>query len=454
MDKLKIEQLLRELEREELARIETENIAEKVTFDLYKSNKKLQSIFNITSDGIAVLDLDTNFLLFNDSYLKMTGYTKEELLCKKCIEITASKDIARTDAVVKEVIEKNNVVNFEKTYILKDGKNIDIDMSLALMPDKKSLLISTRDITDRKKKDKEIEKYVQLIDTNISTSSTDLSGKITSVSEAFCNITKYTKEELIGKNHNIVRHPSQGDELYKDLWKTITANKTWEGEIKNQDKYGNFYWVKASIFPDFDENGKKIGYTSIRQDISDKKRIEEISITDGLTGIYNRRYFNDIFPKVINSAKRRNELISLLIIDIDHFKQYNDNYGHQNGDDVLIRVAKTIKESLHRADDYCFRLGGEEFGVIVKIDTREKQIKFAEDIRINIENLKIPHTKSDTSKYITISTGMFCQNANNIQDMDEIFKDADDLLYEAKNQGRNRVVSNLDLTKKPVNYII
>jgi len=283
------------------------------------------------------------------------------------------------------------------------------------------------------------QRYLELIDKYVITSSTDLDGTIVSASEAFCSISGYSKEELIGQNHRIVRHNDMPSILYKQLWNTITQDKTWSGEIKNRKKDGNYYWVEAAISPIYNELGKKIGYTAIRQDITDKKLIEEISITDGLTNIYNRRYFNETFPKVIDGAKREDELVCFLLMDIDHFKQYNDNYGHQAGDDVLIRFAQCMKDNLKRADDMAFRLGGEEFGIVYKSDTKEKSLEFANTIREQIEALEIPHEYSSASKYVTASMGLVSGRASTLGDMDSVFKQADDLLYEAKESGRNQV---------------
>ena len=112
------------------------------------------------------------------------------------------------------------------------------------------------------------------------------------------------------------------------------------------------------------------------------------------------------------------------------------------GDSVLIKVSKSIKDSLKRADDFCFRLGGEEFGVIFKSDTKEKAFEFANIIRNNIENIEIEHQKSQVSKFITVSIGLSTKYAIDIEFNDLFYKEADDLLYQAKDQGRNRVVSN------------
>ena len=289
----------------------------------------------------------------------------------------------------------------------------------------------------------QMKKYIKIVDENVLTSSTDLDGNITYASEAFCEISGYSKDELIGQNHRIIRHSDMKESTYKELWETITSGKTWKGEIKNKKKNGDYYWVKASISPVFDNKGEIISYTAIREDITDKKIIEEISITDGLTNIYNRRYFDEIFPKIINEAKRKNELVAFVFMDIDHFKQYNDNYGHQKGDEVLINFAACLKQSLHRSSDYTFRLGGEEFAVVYQMETKEKAVEFANNLRKNIENLKIEHKYSSVSSYITASMGLICKNANEIV-IDEIYKQADDLLYQAKRSGRNQVKVNED----------
>lgn len=285
----------------------------------------------------------------------------------------------------------------------------------------------------------EMEGYIKIVDENILTSATDLTGKIIYASKAFCEISGYKQEELLGKCHNIIRHPDMPKEVFEDLWQTIQNNETWQGELKNRKKDGGYYWVDASITPVFDEENKKVGYTAIRQDITDKKIIEEISITDGLTNIFNRRHFNEIFPKYINSAKRKEELLAFLIMDVDHFKQYNDTYGHQKGDDVLKSIAQVLQNSLQRAEDYCFRLGGEEFGVLFKTQSKQKALVFANQIRQSIEDTHIEHKGNSASAYVTASMGLYCDTAEVIDNMDQIFKKADDLLYKAKESGRNNV---------------
>lgn len=411
----------------------------KIVSALDESNAELEAIFATSKDGIAITDLETNFLYANNAYLAMTGFTSEELYCKSCAALSIPEDLSRAIKTIGEVIEKGYVENFEKTCIVKDGKQVIVNMAIALMPDKKRFLITTKNVTEAKKLEKETQKHIKLIDENIITSSTDLKGNITYTSEAFCIISGYSKEELIGQNHRVVKHPDMAKEIYTDMWQKLINDQVWEGELKNKKKDGSYYWVFSKIYPLYGEEGKKYGYTAIRTDITDKKKIEEISITDGLTSIYNRRHFNDVFPKFIQSSKRNNDIACFILLDIDHFKLYNDTYGHQMGDNALIHVAKSIKASLRRADDYCFRLGGEEFGILFKTQLQEHTIEFAETLRCNIENLKIDHENNSASPYITVSLGLVISENNSILTCDDIYKQADDLLYKAKQLGRNRV---------------
>lgn len=412
-----------------------------------EENINLQTIFDITKDGIAIIDLDTNFLFFNNAYLEMTGYSSEELLEKNCADFSISEDIQKSKDIIQEVVEKGFVENFEKTCIVKGDKRLSVNISFALMPDKKRIIVSTKDITEQKRKEKIIQDYVQLIDMSVITSSTDLKGNITYVSDAFCTISGYTKDELLGKNHRVVRHPDMDINIYKELWNTITLDMVWAGEMKNLKKDGGYYWVQASISPTYDEYGNKIGYTSVRQDITDKKRLEQISITDGLTNIYNRRYFDNIFSKILKSRDRIIGYEFFLIFDIDYFKQYNDHYGHHMGDDALIQVARGLQNSLKDKSDYCFRLGGEEFGVLYKVDTKEKGIEYAETIRKNVLDLKIEHKYNSVSSYLTISMGLVCINSTDNKEKceAEIYQQADQLLYDAKKSGRNQLKFDLEI---------
>lgn len=169
------------------------------------------------------------------------------------------------------------------------------------------------------------------------------------------------------------------------------------------------------------------------------EKIEELTITDGMTGLYNRRYFDKVFEENLRVQQRTKQLLVFIMLDIDFFKQYNDTYGHQAGDEAIKAVAKHLKLSLKRASDMAFRLGGEEFGILCVGMNEADVLTFANSIRTNIENEKIEHKNSKVSNYLTISMGVIIVKAGNIESVSHMYKCADRALYEAKEGGRNRV---------------
>ncbi len=402
---------------------------------------RLESIFKLSLDGIAILDLDSNFIMFNKSYSEILSFDEDELRQKTFIGISIEEDKAKAESAIKEVKQKGFLEDFQIKCYSKYRDIIDLSLNISLMPDGEHFLVTAKDITQTNELQHNLNNYISLVDKSVITSSTDLKGNIVSVSDAFCEISKYSKKELIGQPHNIVRDPDFPKDIYEDLWSTIKDNKTWKGEIKNRAKDGSIYWVSAEISPIFDKFGEKTGYTAIRQDITDKKTIETLLITDSLTGINNRRYFTEHFPRVLNSAKRDNHLIAFLIFDVDHFKQYNDNYGHQMGDKVLQGIGSGVSEVLHRGNDYFFRLGGEEFGVVFIPDSKEKALEFSEKIRQAIVDLDIEHKFNSAADCVTASFGLECLEAKDVESVDDMYKNADLKLYEAKESGRNKISS-------------
>ncbi|MDD5717966.1 MAG: diguanylate cyclase [Sulfuricurvum sp.] len=288
-------------------------------------------------------------------------------------------------------------------------------------------------------KTRQVREYVNIIDQNVITSQTNINGDITYASDAFCKISGYTREELIGENHRIIRHPDMKREFFVELWKTITAGETWRGEIKNRKADGGYYWVDTTISPNIEE-GKITGFTAIRHDITNQKLIEELSITDSLTGLYNRRHYAKTIQEEMNRVRRHNTSLALMMIDVDYFKLYNDTYGHQAGDEVLIRVADVLKMYTSRSGEYAFRMGGEEFAVLVSDMTHEEYLSLGRRIGETVEQLALPHIKNEVSSYVTISLGITEFYGNESIDCEQLYKDADTQLYVAKESGRNRVM--------------
>lgn len=277
-----------------------------------------------------------------------------------------------------------------------------------------------------------LEQSAKIIDQYVDTSKTDLEGRITSVSTAFARNNGYTKEELIGKKHSIQRHPETPDEIYTQMWSQLTQEKIWEGEIKNRRKDGSDFWVEMLIVPTYDKEHRHNGYMSIRRDISNQKHIEKLAITDYLTQIYNRQFFNEELNKSISMYHRYQTPFALIMLDIDYFKQINDTYGHLVGDECLIELSSLIKTHL-RENDILARWGGEEFMILLPYSSQDEAMQIAQKLRSLVEFHLFNNIGS-----LTISLGVSC--FSNEDSFDTILERTDKALYRAKVEGRNRVV--------------
>lgn len=248
--------------------------------------------------------------------------------------------------------------------------------------------------------------------------------------------------------------PPELAKVYFEQDKSLFENpgkQEYKAYVKCSDgKIRTFMFYKSTL-----ENDAKevIGLVGIMLDISaleerhseldeKNKQLETLSATDSLTGVFNRRKFDEVFPRSLLIAKRNNYILNFVIIDVDNFKLYNDSYGHSEGDNALKIIADTLQARLLRPDDYIFRLGGEEFGLLFYSRDEISALKLADSIRSDVQNLEIKQVNSDECNKLTISLGLITVKFQ-FENIKFIYEEADRLMYKAKKSGKNRVISKL-----------
>lgn len=309
--------------------------------------------------------------------------------------------------------------------------SIPLSIVISRLPTKLNEKISSQN--------KKLQEYVTLIDQNIVTATTGVTGMITAISSAFSRLSGYSKNELIGQKPAVLDHPD-AESVEKDVvLQKIQAEQVWKGEFYNSTKAGDAYWLEATVLPKLDNAKELSGYTAIYQDITDKKRIEQLSITDALTGLYNRRFFDETIKNEMGRAMRDDKQLAFAMLDIDYFKQYNDHYGHHKGDEVLSALGQLLQQTLSRSSDFCFRLGGEEFGLLFSGLSPEEALDFTENVRARIAGLAIEHQWGCEEKIVTASFGLLSITPAPGITVDTVYQRADKALYRAKSDGRNRV---------------
>lgn len=177
-----------------------------------------------------------------------------------------------------------------------------------------------------------------------------------------------------------------------------------------------------------------------RRSFVESLRLNDLAERDGLTGLYNRRAYNAYMERIWRQSRREQSQITVMLIDIDHFKPFNDLYGHQAGDDALKRVAEVLAMGAQRPLDFAARYGGEEFALVLYGPANERGRDLPEQIRRKVEGLAIAHAGSSASAYLTISMGVSIVTPGAERSLAGAIQMADEALYQAKEEGRNRVV--------------
>jgi len=277
-----------------------------------------------------------------------------------------------------------------------------------------------------------------IIDEHVIYSTTDCNGIIIDASPAFCARSGYSKEELVGRSHSLLRAPEMQDAVYQELWESIENDEAWSGELKNIAKNGDSYWIKCIIRPLFDEEGRKSGYIALRENITREKEIEAHALIDEVTQIYNRRKINHDIMVAIERYERYGAPFSLVMLDIDHFKSFNDQYGHPVGDEILVKISSFMLGRTRHSDIFA-RWGGDEFALLLPNISKEQATQLCEKLRNAIaENTcAVLQRRFNITQHLTCSFGVTAMRQDDT--IDSLVGRTDRALYVAKERGRNCV---------------
>ena len=261
------------------------------------------------------------------------------------------------------------------------------------------------------------------------------------VNKAFSTLTKFSEEEALGNTPRMLQGPKTSSEMREKIYQHLCKGEQVVDEIYNYDKHGKEYWIELNIVPLKNSYGKVTHFAAIERNITERKdheqNLTEMAMTDTLTGLANRRSFYSKAKLALYEVIKQKSSFFLAVIDIDYFKKVNDTYGHDMGDEVLVKIARLMNNNI-RETDILGRVGGEEFALILKNVTKENGIKRLDTIRHSIESISIILS---TGESLSLSVSIGCTDIiPESKNIDEMIKQADIALYQAKEEGRNRTV--------------
>lgn len=265
-------------------------------------------------------------------------------------------DFFKRANTTNEKIETKNMKFYEfKELAINANKMIDIKLQneYEIESKNKEVLINLSLLNE----------YKKAVDASAIVSKTDKNGVITFANEKFCKISGFSKEELIGSKHSLVKHPDTKTEVYQELWKTILNKRVWKGVLKNRTKEGKTYYVKSTIVPILDLHSNIKEFIAIRYDISDlinqEKRIK-LQTTDMLTNLPNRQ-------KLLEDLEAKDGMI-LSVFNILRFKEVNEYFGFEIGDKLLLEVARKLYSLLNDSKLSLYKLQGDEFAILAHVN--------------------------------------------------------------------------------------
>ena len=402
---------------------------------LQESEERYRLLVETAVSGIFQTSIHGDLLFANPAMKKILGYHKDDAFEHLNIG-HFYKHLSKRRELLHELRQHKSVQNYEIDIISKNGDEKIILLNVSLVG--KSITGMFIDITEIKKAQEQIKVLSQVV-TQIddSVALTDIDGTIHYVNDAFAKHTGFSEEELIGKTQRLLKSGHHPQEFYKLLWDTILAGNSFRATFINKKKGDGIFYEEKTITPLKNKEGEITGFVSTAKDITDRVKMEEAlresAQTDHLTGLYNRLKFEDSIARELEMKRRYGQRFSLILFDIDHFKEVNDTYGHDIGDQVLKQLAQLLNERM-RKTDIIARWGGEEFIVLLPETTLDTALMLAEKIRTAVADFPF-----EAVEQVTISLGV----TEFLDDDSEqkIIKRVDDALYKAKELGRNRVIS-------------
>ncbi len=457
-------------------------LASRMTEALRERNERLREITATLGEGVVVQDADGVVTFANPATTEHLGWTPEDLVGRDASATILSNKPDDSD-LVKALRQGESFTSEHRFLTRRDGSVLPV--ALSTRPMKRDgvyvgNVIAFRDISEQlrmRAASQRNEQFRALFEYSLEgLFLIDVGGRVVDVNRVACEMLGYERDELIDRYAGDFMHIAQtgllnNERAAEELVEHHMATAVNEVECKRGDGSG---FAAEITFSPVEHGGQSLFLVTAR-DVSARKSAEEVitkmlselavarrqaelanqelqasnkkllqlSQQDPLTGIANRRHFNDFLRHEWQRARRENTYVSLVLLDIDYFKAYNDHYGHQAGDRCLRQVADVLGREINRPGDMVARYGGEEFVIVLPNTPLEGAAHIAESLRRAIEKQNIEHLHSPVASRVTLSMGVAGTAASSTATAESLLRAADRALYKAKRGGRNRVVLNL-----------
>ncbi len=405
------------------------------------ATRQYQGILDATHDGFWLTDQQGTILDTNNAYCAMLGCAREDVVGHKIAEFEADQSEDEIACIIQSVKQTGHA-RFETHHRYGEGRVLDLEVSVAVIPGTDHMVSFLRDIGERKRTEDRLRQMARVVDaTDNAVMVTEPDGQISYVNAAFTTITGYRESEAVGQTPRLLRSGQHKEEFYDEMWRQINAFGVWQGEIWNRRKNGELYPGWLTISDVRTPAGALSHYAGVFSDITRIKqsaqRMEFLAHHDGLTGLPNRLLFGARLEHALQRAKREGGQLALLFIDLDHFKQVNDQLGHATGDHLLMNVATRMK-GICRAGDTLARIGGDEFVLLLEGVESDEDVNRVGHALLAQYPIHYSAPGGDIAVTASIGIAYFPRDG---ADAETLLRSADAAMYAAKAGGRNQLSS-------------
>lgn len=412
--------------------------------NLQRERELKAAIVESSEDAIIAKSPEGVVTSWNAGAEAIFGYTAQEMVGQPTQQLYPSALVDEVADSLNQLRSGATVHNLESTQMRKDGERIYISSAISALRNENGEIVGeaiiSRDITKRKKDETKLRLAASVFThAHEGIVITDADVRIVEVNNMYEQITGFARDELIGKNPHVSRSGRQSREFYEEMWRSLIDRGHWDGEIWNRRKTGEFYAALLTISTVRNAHGDVQNYVGILSDITQLKdyqqHLEYVAHHDPLTDLPNRILFADRLNQAISQSERRAQALAVVYLDLDGFKEVNDTHGHDVGDELLIVVARRMKEVL-RGGDTVARLGGDEFvGLLVDFDTKAQCGPVLQRL---LETVAEPITIGALQLQVSASLGVAFY-PDDAADADQLMRHADQAMYAAKQSGKNRI---------------
>ena len=417
----------------------------RVDLALRGSEARFRAVFANAGIGVVVVEPSGRLSEVNPAFCAMLGYDQAAVQGKRVVEFTHPDDVARSEAALGD-LAAGHTDNYEmvKRYLARDGRVVWARLTVSAVRETlggpvRFAVAVIEDVTERKRLEDHMRLAVTVFDnTGDGLFITDAQRRIVQVNRAFTDITGYQAGEVLGKTPAILSSGRHGTEFYEQMWESLRTVGRWQGEIWDRRRSGEMFAGWQSITAVRGGEGEVTHYVAVISDITSRKEVEErlsyAANHDPLTRLPNRSLFQERLSRALARAHRNQDVVAVLFIDLDRFKEVNDTLGHLAGDLLLLQVAERIGVLIRQGDTLA-RLSGDEFTVILEDiqDPRDAAVVAHKILRVLGEPFDLGPGQTVTISG-SIGVAVYPMDAGDAQ---TLVKLADGAMYRAKRLGRN-----------------